>query len=213
MPSQRLVLYTDSAWISPFVCSCFVALHEKILPFETSLISLAENEQLLPGFRDASITARVPALVHGDFWLTESQAIIEYLEEAFPQHPRVLPADIKTRARARQIMAWVRTDLMALRLECPTTTMFYTPTTQPLSLEAQAAAGKLLRVANTLIPETSGPLFGDFCIADADLAFMLQRLIINGHTVPPRIQAFVDAVWARPSVQAFVNRERPPLPA
>jgi glutathione S-transferase len=45
-----------------------------------------------------TLTAKVPATRHSDFWPSESLAILEYLEEAFPpRHPRYghdIPADI-----------------------------------------------------------------------------------------------------------------------
>ena len=91
------------------------------------------------------------------------------------------------RARARQVHGWLRSDLMPLRDERPTTTMFYARATAPLSERAQAAADKLLRAAEQLVPNGEGPLFGEFCVADADLAFMLHRLILNADEVPERI--------------------------
>lgn len=208
--SQNLVLYTDSAWISPYVFTCFVALHEKLLPFETSLVSLAEGEHLHGSYRERSLTARVPALKHGDFWLAESSAIVEYLDDAFPESPRMLPKDARERARARQIMAWIRSDLLALREERPTTTMFYEPAKAPLSEAGQKAADKLVEVAELVIPDGATSLFGTFSAADADLAFMLHRLLLNGHEVPAKARAFAEAQWTRPSIRAFVVRERKP---
>jgi glutathione S-transferase len=207
---KRLVLHTDSYWISPYVFTCFVALHEKVLPFETSTVSLDAGEHQTTSFRDRSLTARVPALEHDDFWLAESSAIVDYLEDAFPEAPRVLPSDVRERARARQVMAWIRSDLLALREERPTTKMFYERAKEPLTDAGKAAAEKLLHVADLLIPEGATSLFGSFSIADADLAFMLHRLILNCHEVPPKARAFAEAQWQRPSVQGFVVREREP---
>ena len=208
--SQNLVLYTDSSWISPYVFTCFVALHEKLLPFETSLVSLEEGEHLHASYRDRSLTARVPALKHGELWLAESSAIVEYLDEAFPKAPRMLPEDMRDRARARQIMAWIRSDLLALREERPTTTMFFEHAKTPLSEAGQKAADKLVKVAELLIPDGATSLFGEFSAADADLAFMLHRLLLNGHAVPDKARAFAEAQWKRPSIRAFVVRERKP---
>ena len=84
-----------------------------------------------PGYADRSLTARVPMLRHGDFYLSESSAIVEYLEDAFPGTPRLLPADVRQRARARQLMAWVRSDLMPIREERSTHTLFYEPAKSP----------------------------------------------------------------------------------
>ena len=208
-----LSLYGESFWISPYVFSCFVGLREKGLPFTMHEISLAHGEQRASTYRDRAFTGKVPALVHGDFWLTESSAILEYLDDVFPApaHPALLPADAVARARARQVMAWIRSDLMALREERPTTTMFYAKATTPLTAASEAAAASLLRVAEALVPTTSPHLFGAWSIADADLAFMLHRLLLNDHPVPARIAAYARTQWQRPSVQEYVTRERKPF--
>jgi glutathione S-transferase len=210
----KLVLHTDSLWISPWVFTCFVALKEKALEFEAHPVALESQEQQAPAYRDASITARVPALEHGDFWVAESMAIVDYLEEAFADAPRALPADLRERARARQVLSWLRSDLAPLREERPTTTMFYAHADKPLSAAASEAAAKLIRVAGALVPSgrpTIAP--SGFSVADADLAFVLHRLILNGHDVPAPLRAYAASHWARPSLQAFIDRVRPPLPA
>jgi glutathione S-transferase len=38
---------------------------------------------------------------------------------------------------------------------------------------------------------------------------MLYRLIANGDAVPARIEQYVRAQWARPSVQQWVKLQRP----
>ncbi len=205
-------LYGEERWISPYVFSCFVTLREKQLPFDLSTLQLDAGEQQRGPFRDRSLTGKVPALEHAGFWLAESSAIIEYLEESFPPpaYPRVLPSDVQQRARARQIMAWVRSDLQALREERPTTTMFYERASKPLSEAGRAAAEKLLRVADLLIPTGAMVLFDSWSIADADLAFMLHRLILNGHEVPAKVRDFAAAQWQRPAVREYVGHARPP---
>jgi glutathione S-transferase len=207
-----LRLYMDRFWISPYAFSCFVTLKEKGVPFETIEIGLDRRDQHRPDYRDRSITAKVPALEHGDLFLAESSAIVEYLEEAFapPHHPAALPARRPDRARARQIMSWIRSDLLPLREERPTTTMFYEPAPGALSDRGEAAARYLLRVANRLVPEGATSLFGAWSTADTDLAFMLHRLILNGYPVQGKVRAFADAVWSRPSVRAFVEKKRAP---
>jgi glutathione S-transferase len=204
----HLTLYTDAFWISPYVFTCFVALKEKGVAFETVPVALQDRAQREPAYRDRSITGRVPALEHGDFWLAESQAIVEYLDDAFPDTPRTLPSGVYERARARQILGWLRSDLLALRETRPTTTMFYERATEPLSVAGREAADKLIQVASLLVPQGETSLFGAWSIADSDLAFMLHRLILNGHEVPAKVRAFAEAQWARPSVRAFVERPR-----
>jgi glutathione S-transferase len=207
-----LRLYGEHLWISPYVFSSFVALREKGVAFEVIPLKLNEGEQHRLPFRDQSLTAKVPTLEHEGFWLAESSAVVEYLEEVFPapRYPHLLPEQLRQRARARQIMAWLRSDLQALREERPTTTMFYQRAATPLSTAGQAATDKLLRVADLLIAEGATSLFGPWCIADSELALMLHRLILNGHEVPPKIQRFAEVQWQRPSVREFVAHERPP---
>jgi glutathione S-transferase len=210
------ILHGNDVWTSPYVLSCFVALREKGIPFEMKTRALHRSEQREEAFARTSLTARVPLLVDGDFALSESSAIVEYLEDAYaaPAYPRVLPADVLARARARQIMAWVRSDLMPIREERSAEYVFYdhrdlTPFA-PLSDAGRRAADKLLAAADRVVPQGGGPLFGAWCIADTDLAMMLQRLVKTGCPVPDRVRTFADAQWARPSVQAFVRQPRPP---
>src|SRR5262249_44211316 len=125
-----------------------------------------------------------------------------------PAHPRLLPATVPARARARQLLGWLRSDLLPLREERPTTTMFFERATAPLSERARAASEKLIRVAEAVVPAGEGPLFGEWSSADADLAFMLHRLILNDDPLPERVRRYATAQWNRPSVRAFVVRER-----
>jgi glutathione S-transferase len=87
--------------------------------------------------------------------------------------------------------------------------MFCGNEARPLSTAAQAAADKLVDVATRLVKDGSTTLFSTWSIADADLGFMLQRLVMNGDPVPDELRAYADAQWRRPSVKAYVDHERP----
>jgi len=209
---SKHVLHADRFWISPYVFSCFVALREKQLDFDVRDVGLDRAEQRGPAYQMRSITGRVPMLEDGDFALAESQAIVDYLEDAYPVHS-VLPRSIHERARARQVLAWVRSDLDALRAERPTTTMFYDATSVPLSDKGRAAADKLIAVGERLLTSDQPQLFGTWSIADADLAFMFQRLLLNGQDIPAKLRTFADTQWKRPSIAEFVAHRRPPYVA
>jgi glutathione S-transferase len=219
VPAMSLVLYGNTSWSSPYVLSAFVALREKGIPFEVKDVDLHRGAQRTPSFAAQSLTARVPVLVDGDLALSESSAIVEYLEDAYPApaHARVLPDDARARARARQIMAWVRSDLGPIREERSAQYVFYSrdrlAPLAPLSAGGQRAAAKLLRVADALVPADGGSLFGAWCIADTDLAMMLQRLVKTGHDVSAKIRAYADAQFARPSVRAYCENPRPAFEA
>ena len=75
---------------------------------------------------------------------------------------------------------------------------------------AQRAVEKLVSFAERVVPADGGTLFGAWCIADTDLAMMLQRLVKTNEPLPARLRAFAEREWRRPSVQAFVNASRPP---
>lgn len=210
-----MILYGSTTWTSPYVLSSFVALREKGLAFETETVALDVGAHFGPAFTQTSLTSRVPALVDGDFALSESSAIVEYLEDAYPPpgHARVLPADVRSRARARQVMAWLRSDLGSIREERSAEYVFYPHDAvapfAPLSPSGQRAADKLLKAADRLVPADGGALFGSWCIADTDLAMMLQRLVKTGHAVPRRIREYAEGQWQRASVQEYVRQPRP----
>lgn len=200
-----LTLYIDNRLLSPWAMSTFVALVEKNLDFELRLVDLDQGEQRMAPFLCRSPAGKVPVLAHHDFYLSESSAIVEYLEDAFPapEYAAVCPADTRTRARMRQLQAWLRSDLAALRRERPTEVVFEGQQTDPLSDAAQADATRLLRVAECLLPAGQSHIFGQWTIADADLALMLQRLILSGETVPERLHAYTTAQWDRPSLRRW----------
>jgi glutathione S-transferase len=206
---DKLTLYVDHYWISPYALSAFVALEEKQLPFDVVELSMAKQDHRQPSYR--SRTGRVPALQHGDFWLSESQAIAEYLAEAFPapKHPRLFPADVKQRGICREVMSWLRSDLMPIRVERATHTVWFDRATAPLSADGQAAATRLVTLCEQLIGEGKTALFEEWCIADTDLAMMLQRLHLNGYPLPTKVIAYVEANWSRPSVAKWNQHRRP----
>src|SRR4051812_42288345 len=109
-----LTLYVDRFWISPYSLTAYVSLVEKELPFEVVELGLDRRDHHDAAYAAGSLTGRVPSLRHGDYWLSESSAIAEYLAETFPfpSHPRIFPADLSDRGRARQLMGWFRSDLM-----------------------------------------------------------------------------------------------------
>jgi glutathione S-transferase len=207
---SRLHLYVDAQFSSPYAMSVFVALREKGIEFEMSPIDLDASENLTQNYASLSLTQRVPTLVHGDFALSESSAIAEYLEEAFPSTP-VYPQDRFQRAKARQVQAWLRSDLLPIRQERTTLVVFYGVKSTPLSPTAELAARKLVSAAQTLLADSPEYLFGQWSIADVDLALMLNRLILNGDSVPAALVAYAQRQWQRPSVQEWVKLQRPAL--
>ncbi|MGH6683305.1 MAG: maleylacetoacetate isomerase [Pseudolabrys sp.] len=93
-----------------------IALNLKNLPYEMAPIHLTKDggHQRAPEFRAVNPHMRVPALeLSGGEVLTQSLAIIEYLDEIYPDPP-LLPADAIERAKVRAIAQMVACDIHPL---------------------------------------------------------------------------------------------------
>jgi glutathione S-transferase len=202
-----LTLYADAKWESPWVFHAMVALEELRVPYRLQPIRYPFAEDIRTELQSHALLPKIPCIVHGDFWLTESSAISEYLAETYapPAHPSIYPAEPKERARARQVLSWLRTSLRALRDDRPTDSIFMRPVDKPLSEKGKRDADELLRVTAQLLGSRTTTLFSTWSIADADLALMLMRLVANSDAVPPKIAEYTVAQWARQSVRKFTS--------
>jgi glutathione S-transferase len=207
LTTTPLKLYVDAQFISPYAMSAFVTLTEKKLPFELLSIDLSTRQNHDSSYANVSLTRRVPALSEGDFHLSESTAISEYLEQRFaaPDYPAVYPADAQQRAKAREMQAWLRSDLMPLRQERPTEVVFYGDGYAPLSSVARSAADKLVAVARAALGGRQS-LFEQWSIADVDLALMINRLAMPGDAMPDDLRQYALRQWLRPSVRQWVQQ-------
>lgn len=79
-----------------------IALNLKGIPFEVESMDLVKGDQFSDAYRKINPQMVVPTLVDGDSVLTQSMAILEYLDECHPEPP-LLPADAAERARVRAI--------------------------------------------------------------------------------------------------------------
>jgi glutathione S-transferase len=183
-----------------------VALDELGVPYKLEPIRRPIAADVAAQLRDRALLPKVPCLADGEFWLTESSAISEYLAEQYPPpaHPRLLPSDLQQRARCRQVMSWLRTSLFGLREDRPTSSVFMRPVTTPLSDKAQRDRDEVVGVTLQLLTGARNTLFDDWSIADADLALMLMRLVANNDAVPERISEYALAQWQRQSIRKYL---------
>lgn len=87
-----------------------IALNLKGLEPERRMVHLLNNEQHSPAFRAINPQGFVPFLVEDNFSLSQSLAIIEYLDETHP-NPPLMPANARERAVARQIAQIIACDI------------------------------------------------------------------------------------------------------
>ncbi len=88
-----------------------IALEIKNLDYEYVAINLLKAEQSQPDYRIINPMGGVPTLKHNDFVLTQSDAIIEYLDEAFPHAPKLFPADIYQKSKIREFCQIINADI------------------------------------------------------------------------------------------------------
>jgi maleylpyruvate isomerase len=87
-----------------------IALNLKGLSYDQTFIHLRKGEQTAPGFLKLNPQGLVPALEDGGAVLTQSMAIIEYLDETHPK-PALLPKTPLERARVRAIAQAIACDI------------------------------------------------------------------------------------------------------
>jgi maleylacetoacetate isomerase len=92
-----------------------IALNLKGLAYEHAGVHLSKagGEQFAPAFRKLNPQSLVPVLEDGPLALTQSLAIIEYLEETHP-NPPLLPRTAAERARVRALALAIACDLHPL---------------------------------------------------------------------------------------------------
>ena len=83
-----------------------LTLFEKGVAFESHYLDLLSFDQHKPDYLAVNPLGTIPAMTHGDRVLTESTAIMEYVDEAFPG-PSLMPADPVDRWRVRWWMKFM----------------------------------------------------------------------------------------------------------
>jgi glutathione S-transferase len=104
--TMALTFYCGSG--SPYAWRVWLALEHKRLPYELRMLSFSAGDTRKPEFVALNPRHRVPTIVDGDFVLYESNAIVEYLDEAHPgDGPPLFPGDARSRALVRRLISEV----------------------------------------------------------------------------------------------------------
>ena len=90
-----------------------IALHAKGLAFDTLATALLENKQRSPEYLAVNPQGLVPAIEAEGTVIPQSLAILEYLEERYPEPP-LLPRDAIARALVRSMVLAIACDIHPL---------------------------------------------------------------------------------------------------
>lgn len=206
-----MIVYGAS--LSPFVRKVLAYGAEKGLQLDHKPLGLGSDD---PDFLAASPFRKIPAFSDGDFGISDSSAIIHYLEAKYPE-PALIPADPRARARVIWFDEFADTILCACGAK-----MFFNRIVAPRflgregDLETADKAEKeelppILDYLERTIPE-SGWLVGEsITLADIAVATAFANFRHLGMTVDPgrypKVAAFADRMLSRPSFAGWVERE------
>jgi glutathione S-transferase len=99
---MALTFYYGSG--SPFAWRVWLALEFKGVAYDQKVISFSAGDLRTPEYGAINPRRKVPAIVDDGFALFESQAIVEYLDERYPDGPRLFPGDVRQRALIRRMV-------------------------------------------------------------------------------------------------------------
>jgi glutathione S-transferase len=199
--------------LSPFVRKVLAFGAEKGIELESKPVGIGSDD---PDFVAASPFKKFPAFKDGDFSISDSSAIIAYLDTLHPE-PNLIPTEARARARTVWFDEFGDTMVCACGGK-----MFFNRVVAPrfLGREGDAAVADaaekdelppLLDYLERVMPE-SGYLVEDrLTLADIAVASPfanLQHLGVDiGRSERPKLAAFVDRMLARPSFKSNVERE------
>ena len=103
---MTIVFYYGSG--SPYAWKVHFALEHKALAYERKILSFSAGDTKKPEFMALNPRGRVPTIDDSGFVLYESNAIVEYLDEAYPGCGSPLfPGDARQRGTVRRMIAEV----------------------------------------------------------------------------------------------------------
>ena len=207
-----MIVYGSS--MSPYVRKTLAYIAEKGLEVELKVAGLGSSD---PEFLEASPFGKMPGFRDGDFAISDSTAIITYLEAKHPSPP-LLPHTPESRARAIWYEEFADTILTACMGK-----MFFNQIVSPrflgkpgdMAVAERARAEELPPLIDYIerVMPPSGHLVDDrLTLADIAVASPFVNFAHCGAPVQadshPKTAAFVEAMLARPSFAPYVVQEK-----
>lgn len=210
---MAVVFYYGSG--SPYAWRVWLALEHKGVSFELRTLSFDAGGLRTPEFLALNPRGRVPVLVDEGFALCESAAIVDYIEERWPAGPRLFAADLRERARQRQMIREAD-QYFAAAMELLVDAVLFTPPERrsPAAIEKAVAAIRA-EAANWEGPAANGFLAGELSAVDFTLypcAALVDRIGARAPgTVPAGIFGGQVRSWMeRMKALAIVTKSWPP---
>lgn len=177
-----------------------IVLAEKGLDCEDEMIDLPGGASHTAEFLKLNPFGQVPVFQDGDLVVSESMAILEYIEETRPE-PRLMPGAPAARARVRELMSWSTGPWMASWKRWVAPQSIGIPWSEAVTAQGRGELEAHLDVLAAAL-KTSDWLAGDYSLADICYA---PLVFIAGQA------GLADAIEARPAVAAWNRRlgERP----
>jgi len=208
-------------YYAPGACSLasHIALEETGAPYETVRLDLAKGDQRAPGYLAVNERGRVPALVEGDWVLTENTAILRHIARMHPG-AGLWPQDPRDQARVDEWLGWLSTGhhiayAHIRRAERYTGDESAYPGIQAKGVES---CGDLFTITEVKLSNGGWAVGEHYSVADPYL--LLFWIWGRGPTLGfdmaerfPAWTAHARAMAARPAVQAVFAREGLKLPA
>lgn len=201
--------------LSPFVRKVRLAMAEKGLDYELEPVMPMPPHNSTPEYRKLSPLGKVPALEDGDFAISDSSAILQYLDRKHPQS-RLIPEDAEHCARA----LWFE-ELADTKLIENIGPIFFNRIVKPAMMNQepdQSLIDAALEALPPLFDYLEGQLDGDYLVGDsfsvADLALgsMLRQFDIAGEKVDPsrwpKLAAHFDRLVERPCFASVIESEK-----
>lgn len=205
-----LTFYAGSG--SQYAWKVWLALEHKAIPYELRMLSFQAGDPRKPEYLAINPRGKVPAIVDDGFALYESSAIVEYLEDRYPDKP-LWPGDVRTRAIARRIAA-ESVYLMEAVEQIYDQTFFLEKDTAPdLDKIADAKAGVAIELAR--LPFGKEWLAGALSAADYTIfpsLAQLRRLQVKfpQHETGALLTEPVRAYMARLEALPYYDKTIPP---
>ncbi|WP_313539521.1 glutathione S-transferase family protein [Sphingomonas sp.] len=200
--------------LSPYVRKCMVFGAEKGLELQLKFAGPGSPD---PEFRAISPFGKMPGFRDGDFTISDSSAIVTYLEAKYPE-PNLIPLAPEARARTIWFDELADTIMMAAG-SAIFGNRFVKPRVMQLPCDhaaADQAENELLPpifiYLETAIPDSGFLVEDRLTLADIAVASPLATLGCVGVCVDaaryPRTAAYVEAIHARPSFAAILARDK-----